>query len=108
MRCGAPSATTSNINTAFSPTHKTMTDKTTTETGTLEDALDRLPPTVTPPGMPQDYHGLHIGRIGTNDPSWWICYERNGVMTHRFYFEGEDLHHLANEMYAELDDAGWL
>ena len=84
-----------------------MTDKTTTETDTLEEALARLPSTVTTPGLSQDFY-LLIGREGHNDARWWICYERTGVMHDRFYVEGEDLRHLAVEMHTELEDAGWL
>ena len=82
-----------------------MTDKTTTKTDTLEDALDRLPPAVRPPGAHTDFYFLEIQK--TLDSSWCMGY-RSIQDEQQFYMEGEDLRHLANEMHTELEDAGWL
>ena len=87
-----------------------MIDKTTTETDTLEEALDRLPYQVTQPGVQHDYYYLEIWKV--NVTVWGIVYRSNDDRTNgdqqKFYMEGEDLHHLAHEMHHALEDAGWL
>ena len=82
-----------------------MTDKTTTETDTLEDVLNRLPPAVSPPGANQDFYFLEIQK--TRVFGWCMGY-RSDRDEQQFYMEGEHLRHLAVEMYTELEDAGWL